>query len=139
MIFPIISQTFVEWWIFFFLDIFWFSHPNGFCFVLDFIFSGNFFDFLFLLIFFFFFILFFFDIDFIFFIFIFLFCIFFFVITFFFGFIFFWWFIFIITDFFFSCLFNLQLDFETDEFRVFLDQIFNSSFFQEFQIITFQL
>jgi hypothetical protein len=50
MVFPIVSQTFVEVGVVLFSDILWFSHPDGFGFVELLEFSGNFFYFLFLFI-----------------------------------------------------------------------------------------
>ena len=118
MVFPIIGQWFIESWIFFLGYGFLFSHPDWFTLVLNFEFLMDFFNFLSLLFLGLFFSL---ILDFNFFPF------------------FLFWFFFIITDFFFGGLFNLQLDFEIDEFWVLLDQIFDLLFFQEFQIVWLHL
>lgn len=117
MVFPIIGKWFIESGILLFCNGLRFSHPNRFVFVLNFEFSVNFFDFFFLFVLWFFVFLLF-DLDF-------------------FA-LFLLRLFFIIGNFFFSSFFNLKLDFEIYEFRVFFDQIFEFLFFQKFKIVWFQ-
>jgi len=117
VVFPIVGEGFVEGGVFFLGDGFGFSHPDGFGFILDFEFLGHFFNFLGFFGFFFF--------DFFFFSFFFL--------SFFFG------FFIIIFNFFFGGFFDLELDFEIDEFRVFFDKVFESFFFKIFKIVLFKM
>jgi hypothetical protein len=105
MFIPVIGETLVEVCIFFLGDVFWLSHPKGLNFVLLFIFSG---DFLYLFLFLF---LFLFFLDFTVFI------------------LFFLLIIFIIANLLFSGLFDLEFNGESNEFRVFLNQVLDSSFF----------
>jgi len=107
MVFPVVGQGFVESGVFFLGDSFGFAHPDWLSFVLYFKFGVHFFNFFFLFILWFLFI-FVFDFR---------------VFTF-----FLFRFFFIIRNFLFGGLFNLQLDFEVDEFRVLFNQIFNLLF-----------
>lgn len=108
MFFPVVGELFVESGVFFFGDVFGFSGPQRFNFVLFFVFVGDFFNFLF---FFFFFFFFFFVFNFN--------IVVFFVFVFFLGFFFF-----VVGDFFFDGFFNVKLNGELDEFGVFFNQVF---------------
>lgn len=124
MFLPIVGEGFVEVGVFFFSDGFSFSHPDWFIFVNIFEFRVNFLHLL-LFLFLWFIIFFFFNFN----VFVFLFSVFF----------IFLFFLFIIRDFFFGGFFNLKLNWEGNEFGVFFDQILNSSFFQEFEVIWFHV
>ena len=106
MVLPIVGQTLVEVGVFFLGNIFSLSHPDWLGLVKFLQFSGNFFNFLFLLVVFL-------DFD------VFLLIL----------------FLFIVRDFFFGCLLDLEIDWESDEFGVLLDQILQFSFFKEFNVV----
>jgi len=123
MFFPIVGKTLVESGVFFFRNIFSLLHPDGLGLVLIFEFSVDFLYLFLFLIFFLIIFLFDFNISFVF-----LFSVFFLIF-----------FFFIIGDFLFNSLFNLQLDWETDEFRVLLDKILESFLFKEVQVVVLHL
>jgi hypothetical protein len=124
MFLPIVGEGFVEVGIFFFGNGISLSHPDWFVFVNIFEFRVNFLHLL-LFLFLWFVVFFFFNFN----VFVFLFSIFF----------VFLFFLFIIRDFFLGSLFNLELNWEGNELRMFLDQILNSSLFQEFKVILFHV
>ena len=95
MVFPIVGKTLVEVGVIFLGDFLWLSHPDGSGLVELFEFSGDFFNFLFFLVLLFVFL----DLN---------------VVLLFFFFL-------IIGNLLFSGLLNLQVNWESDEFRVFLD------------------
>lgn len=118
VVFPIVGKRLVEGSVFFLGDGFGLAHPDGLALILHFIFISDFFHF-FLLLFLGGFVFFFFDLDFFTFLLL--------------G------FFFVVGDLLFGGLFDVQLDFEVDELGVFLNNIFDFLFFDEFEIVGLQL
>jgi hypothetical protein len=119
MVFPIVGEGFIEGRVLFLGDGFWLSHPDGLGLVETFVLSGDFLDLLLLLVFL---LLFFRDVDFVFLLVLLVFR-----------------FFFIVRDFLFVGLFDEELDGETNELRVLLDDVLDSSLFEEFEVVALEL
>lgn len=113
MVLPVVGEALVEVGVVLFGNVFGLSHPDWLGLVEFFKFSGDFFYLLFLLV-----LLFvFFDLNVVLLLFFFL----------------------IIGNLLLSGLLNLEINWESNEFRVFLDQIFQFSFFEEFNVVRFDV